>query len=85
MLMQKVGIVNMYIKNISVWFNKDARKDNHDQKWSEVWTLELKKVQRFPAIFCKFSILFEKLFQTIVTFAASSLKRKVENRLLTNI
>ena len=35
--------------------------------------------------FCKFLILFEKLFQNIVTFSASSLKRKVENRLLTNI
>ena len=46
--MQKVGIVNMYIKNISVWFNKDARKDNHDQKWSEVWTLELKKSTKVP-------------------------------------
>ena len=84
--MQKVGIVNMYIKNISVWFNKDARKDNHDQKWSEVWTLELKRSTKVLCyFFCKFLILFEKLFQTIVTFAASSLKRKVENRLLTNI
>ena len=85
LLMQKVEIANIYIINISVWFNKDARKDNHDQKWSVNPGIK-KKVQRLLAIFfCKFLILFDKLFQTIVTFAASSLKRKVENRLLTNI